>query len=106
MMKCSGRPARLLVTGYRFLCDFVRGKYIYVEDFFSTDKARFQGLGAELLKSAENVAAETGCEILGLCTGIENERGVKFMIVMVGLGEHLLIRRDWQSNGEINKIQS
>lgn len=68
----------LAVMGYRFLSDFVRGKHVYVDDLVSTEKARSQGLGAELLKFAESVAEETGCKSLRLCTGIENERGVKF----------------------------
>ncbi len=68
----------LAVMGYRFLSDYVRGKHIYVDDLVSTEKARSQGLGAELLKFAESVAEETGCKSLRLCTGIENERGAKF----------------------------
>lgn len=68
----------LAVMGYRFLSDFVRGQHVYVDDLVSTEKARSQGLGAELLKFAENVALENGCKSLRLCTGIENERGIKF----------------------------
>lgn len=68
----------LALMGYRFLSDFVRGKHIYVDDLVSTEKARSQGLGAELLKFAESVAEATECRSLRLCTGIENERGVQF----------------------------
>jgi GNAT superfamily N-acetyltransferase len=68
----------LAVMGYRFISDFVRGKHVYVDDLVSTEKVRSQGLGAELLKFAESVAEETGCKSLRLCTGIENERGMKF----------------------------
>lgn len=68
----------LAVIGYRFLSDFVRGKHVYVDDLVSTETARSQGLGAELLKFAETVAEESGCKILRLCTGIDNERGMKF----------------------------
>lgn len=66
------------VMGYRFLSDFVRGKHVYVDDLVSTEKARSQGIGAELLKIAEKIAEENGCQSLRLCTGIENERGIKF----------------------------
>lgn len=68
----------LAVMGYRFLSDFVRGKHVYVDDLVCTEQARSQGLGAELLKFAEGVAEETGCNSLRLCTGIENERAIKF----------------------------
>ncbi len=68
----------LAVMGYRFLSDFVRGKHVYVDDLVSTEKARSQGLGAELLKFAEGIAQSNGCKSLRLCTGIENERGMKF----------------------------
>lgn len=68
----------LAVMGYRFLTDYVRGRHVYIDDLVSTEKARSQGLGAELLKFAEQIAEQSGCSGLRLCTGIENERGVKF----------------------------
>lgn len=68
----------LAIMGYRFLSDYVRGRHVYVDDLVSTERARSQGLGAELLKYAEKVAAESGCKSLRLCTGIENERGITF----------------------------
>lgn len=66
------------VMGYRFLSDYVRGRHLYVDDLVSSEKVRSQGLGAELLKFAEDVALKNNCPSLRLCTGIENERGVKF----------------------------
>ncbi|WP_413612748.1 GNAT family N-acetyltransferase [Bdellovibrio sp. HCB-110] len=68
----------MAVMGYRFLSDYVRGRHVYVDDLVSTEKARSQGLGAELLKFAEEIAKASGCNTLRLCTGIENVRGVKF----------------------------
>lgn len=68
----------LAVMGYRFLSDYVRGRHVYVDDLVSTEGARSQGLGAELLKFAEGIAQASGCNSLRLCTGIENDRGVKF----------------------------
>ncbi len=66
------------VMGYRFLSDFVRGKHVYIDDLVSTESARSQGLGAELLKFAEELARTNGCKSLRLCTGLENEGGMKF----------------------------
>lgn len=68
----------LAVMGYRFLSDYVRGKHVYVDDLVSSENHRSQRLGAELLKFAEKIAKENGCKSLRLCTGIENERGIKF----------------------------
>lgn len=68
----------MAVMGYRFLTDYVRGKHVYVDDLVSTEKARSQGLGAELLEYAEKIARDLPCASLRLCTGLENERGVQF----------------------------
>lgn len=68
----------LAVMGYRFLSDYVRGKHVYIDDLVSTENARSNGLGAELLKFAEEIGKHAGSQSLRLCTGIENERGVKF----------------------------
>ncbi len=68
----------LSVMGYRVLYDFVRGKHIYIDDLVSTKEARSKGFGAELLFHAENVAKELNCKSLRLCTGLDNNRGMKF----------------------------
>lgn len=68
----------LAVMGYRILSDYVRGKHVYIDDLVSSESARSKGLGAELLKYAEGLAKDLNCTTLRLCTGIENERGVKF----------------------------
>lgn len=66
------------VMGYRFLSDFVRGKHVYVDDLVSTEASRSQGLGADLLNYAEEIAHQNNCRSLRLCTGIENARAIKF----------------------------
>ncbi|MDZ4663078.1 MAG: GNAT family N-acetyltransferase [Pseudomonadota bacterium] len=68
----------LAVMGYRILFDYVRGKHMYVDDLVSTENSRSRGLGAELLNYAESMAKELNCSGLRLCTGIENEGGIKF----------------------------
>ncbi len=68
----------LAVMGYRILSDYVRGRHVYVDDLVSSGACRSQGLGADLLRYAEGVAKKMNCQSLRLCTGIENERGVKF----------------------------
>ncbi|MBK8202484.1 MAG: GNAT family N-acetyltransferase [Bdellovibrionales bacterium] len=68
----------LAVMGYRILHDFAHGKHLYIDDLVSTESHRSLGLGAKLLKYAEDLAKELDCNGLRLCTGIENERGKKF----------------------------
>ncbi len=68
----------LAVMGYRILHDFAHGKHLYIDDLVSTESHRSLGLGAELLRYAEDLAKELACNGLRLCTGIENERGRKF----------------------------
>lgn len=68
----------LALMGYRFLSDFIRGRHVYIDDLVTTEMARSKGLGAQLLKYAEDVAKKSGCKSLRLCTGVENELGVKF----------------------------
>lgn len=66
------------LMGYRILYDFVRGRHLYIDDLVTTEKVRSTGLGAKLLKYAEELAPKLGCKVLRLCTGIENEKGIKF----------------------------
>ena len=68
----------LAVMGYRFLFDYVRGKHLYVDDLVATQTERSQGLGADLLRFAEEIAKTHQCATLRLCTGVENEKGMKF----------------------------
>ncbi len=68
----------LAVMGYRILHDYVHGKHVYIDDLVTTQEHRSEGLGAQLLDYAENIAREQGCKGLRLCTGIENQRGKQF----------------------------
>lgn len=66
------------VMGYRWLSDYVRGRHLYIDDLVTSEAVRSKGLGAELLKYAENIASLNKCKALRLCTGIENQDGVRF----------------------------
>jgi ribosomal protein S18 acetylase RimI-like enzyme len=68
----------LALMGYRFLSDYVRGKHVYIDDLVTSEKVRSKGFGAELLRYAEDISRSSGCSCLRLCTGIENELGMKF----------------------------
>jgi len=68
----------LAVMGYRILHDFVRGTHLYIDDLVTTEAARSTGIGADLLRFAEEEASRRKIAGLRLCTGVENERGKRF----------------------------
>lgn len=68
----------LALMGYRIMTDFVHGRHLYIDDLVVKKDYRSQGLGAQLLKFAENAAKEEQCTGLRLCTGVENQSGKKF----------------------------
>lgn len=67
------------LIGYRVLYDFVRGRHLYIDDLITNENLRSAGLGATVLKFAEEKARELHCVGgLRLCAALENERGIKF----------------------------
>lgn len=66
------------VMGYRILHDFVHGKSLYVDDLVVAEKQRSKGIGKKLLKYAERVAQELGCQYLRLCSGLQREEAHRF----------------------------
>lgn len=70
--------AIVAAMGYRFLWDYVRGRHLYVDDLVTSAAVRSKGYGAELLQHAEHLARDESCQILRLCTGIENQGGIRF----------------------------
>jgi ribosomal protein S18 acetylase RimI-like enzyme len=66
------------VMGYRILFDYVHGKHLYIDDLVTTESYRSKGVGAKLLKKAEEIAKKSACAYFRLCTGFENESAKKF----------------------------
>lgn len=64
--------------GYRTLYDLVHGKHLYIDDLVVTANSRSKGIGAKLLKYAEEIAAAKQCKGLRLCTGVDNQAGKRF----------------------------
>lgn len=64
--------------GYRTLFDFLHGKHLYIDDLVTSQAHRSHGIGAKLLKHAENQAAELQCQSLRLCTGIDLHPAQRF----------------------------
>lgn len=68
----------LALIGFRWLTDLAHGKHLYVDDLVVVRSHRSQGLGATLLRFAEQEALRTNCRGLRLCTGVDNEGGKRF----------------------------
>ena len=66
------------VMGYRILFDFIHEKHLYVDDLVVTVEKRSTGIGADLLKFAEQKARELQCKGLRLCTGIQMKDAQRF----------------------------
>lgn len=68
----------LALMGYRWTTDFIRGRHIYIDDLVTDQNHQSNGLGAEVLRYAEDLALQNNCKTLRLCAGTENERGIQF----------------------------
>lgn len=66
------------LMGARLLYDYVHLKHLYIDDLVVDEKQRSSGVGAKLLKHAEQIAQKENCTGLRLCTGSENVRGIQF----------------------------
>lgn len=66
------------VMGYRIQYDFVRGKYLYIDDLVTSESVRSMGLGAKMLAHAETIAKKQECSVLRLCAHVDNLSGQKF----------------------------
>lgn len=66
------------LMGLRYLYDYVHQFHLYIDDLVVIPQQQSRGIGAKLLKFAENLAQEKKCTGLRLCTGVENERGKRF----------------------------
>lgn len=66
------------LMGLRYLYDYVHSYHLYIDDLIVTSKRQSKGIGASLLKFAEELAREKKCSGLRLCTGVENEAGKRF----------------------------
>lgn len=66
------------LMGVRYLHDYVHGFHLYIDDLVTSEKVRSQGVGSQLLKFAENLARESKCSGLRLCTGVDNKDGMRF----------------------------
>jgi ribosomal protein S18 acetylase RimI-like enzyme len=71
-------PECIAVMGYRILHDYVDGRHLYVDDLVTSSQHRSRGIGARLLKYAEEEAQRLGCSNLRLCTGVANTAAMKF----------------------------
>jgi len=70
--------ACIAVLGMRRLVELLHGPHLYIDDLVVADGHRSRGLGAKLLRFAEQKAAEAGGLGLRLCTGIDYQPARRF----------------------------
>jgi ribosomal protein S18 acetylase RimI-like enzyme len=66
------------LMGLRTLFDFVHLKHLYIDDLVVDSAKRSSGIGAKLLKHAEELGRQSDCLSLRLSTGVENQGGIRF----------------------------
>jgi len=66
------------VAGFHFGESFSWGRYLYVDDLVTLERARSKGFGAALLRWLEDYACDHGCRELHLDSGFHRERAHAF----------------------------
>ncbi len=66
------------LMGLRYLHDYVHKHHLYIDDLVVKKDYRSQGVGAILLEFAEDLARAKSCTGLRLCTGLDNQAGIRF----------------------------
>ena len=66
------------VAGYRFSENLARGKFLYVDDFVTHSRLRFQGHGQKLFAWLVKMATLSGCHELHLDSGVQREGAHRF----------------------------
>ena len=71
-------PAMVGALGYRLVDDLRWGRSLFVDDLVVLPARRGQGIGAALMRAAEDVAAAEGCDALRLCSGLDRTEAHRF----------------------------
>ncbi len=66
------------VAGFRINTNLFMGKHLYVDDLVTTQSARSQGYGGQLLAWLRYEANEQGCKVLHLDSGTHRAQAHKF----------------------------
>ncbi|MEZ0155757.1 MAG: GNAT family N-acetyltransferase [Candidatus Reddybacter sp.] len=66
------------VAGFRINTNLFMGKHLYVDDLVTTQSARSQGYGGQLLAWLQHEANEQGCKVLHLDSGTQRAQAHKF----------------------------
>ena len=66
------------VAGYRISTNLFMGKHLYVDDLVTTENARSEGYGGQLVAWLRHEANEQGCKVLHLDSGTHRAEAHKF----------------------------
>lgn len=72
----DGTPIAL--AGYRIEENLVNGRFVYVDDLVTAERARRGGIGARLLDAVADEGRRAGCARLVLDTALNNVLGHRF----------------------------
>ena len=78
LLGCFDGAVCVGLMGMRVLHDYVHASHLYIDDLVVSSSQRSKGIGARLLQHAEEFARAKGLTGLRLCTGIDNEDGMRF----------------------------
>ena len=66
------------VAGYRIYTNLFMGKHLYVDDLVTSDKARSNGYGEQMVKWLRNEARKEGCNFFHLDSGTHRGAAHRF----------------------------
>lgn len=66
------------VAGFRIATNLAMGKYLYVDDLVTAEKARSNGYGEVMLSWLKLVARDNACDVLHLDSGTHRKQAHKF----------------------------
>jgi len=78
VIAASDGAAMVGALGYRLTDDLRWGRSLFVDDLVVLPDRRGQGIGAALMRAAEETAAAEGCDALRLCSGLDRTAAHRF----------------------------
>ncbi|SEO92331.1 Acetyltransferase (GNAT) family protein [Luteibacter sp. UNC138MFCol5.1] len=72
------RDQPIALAGYRIVENLLYGRFLYVDDLVSSEGARGQGVGGDLIAELREEGRRQACHFLVLDTALSNDLGQRF----------------------------
>ena len=80
-LACVREDGRVVaVAGYRLSTNLFCGRHLYVDDLVTAESERSKGHGKALLAWLRALAAENGCDVFHLDSGVQRKRAHQFYL--------------------------